>query len=70
MRKVIMTLLLVCSISIQAQTNDLNQEEIESFKARCDHRGFSVWSRDYWRQKSRQSCKATLQTEHPILLYG
>lgn len=34
MRKVIMTLLLVCSISIQAQTNDLNQEEIESFKAR------------------------------------
>ena len=36
MRKVIMTLLLVCSISIQAQTNDLNQEEIESFKARCE----------------------------------
>ena len=36
MRKIIMTLLLVCSISIQAQTNDLTQEEIESFKARCE----------------------------------
>lgn len=36
MRKIIMILFLVCSISIQAQTNDLTQEQIESFKARCE----------------------------------
>ena len=31
MRKVILMLLLVYGYSIQAQTNDLNQEQIESF---------------------------------------
>lgn len=36
MRKVILMLLLVYGYSIQAQTNDLNQEQIESFKARCE----------------------------------
>lgn len=37
MKNLLITLLLlVCSYSVQAQTNDLTQEQIESFKTRCE----------------------------------
>lgn len=36
MKKVLMLLMLLYAMSIQAQTNDLTQEQIESFKARCE----------------------------------
>lgn len=36
MKKVLMLLLLLYAMCIQAQTNDLTQEQIESFKARCE----------------------------------
>lgn len=36
MKKVLMLLMLLYAMCIQAQTNDLTQEQIESFKARCE----------------------------------
>lgn len=36
MRKILMLLMLWYTMCIQAQTNDLSQEEIQSFKARCE----------------------------------